>query len=48
MLSPALRRGITALLVVGLLGGCAARPTADTDNRSGGFYGGVSGGVSRP
>lgn len=41
---------ITALLVglALLLGGCAVREPGTDDNRRGGFYGGVSGGWSRP
>ena len=40
-----------AALVIGLallLGGCSARDPGADDNRRGGFYGGVSGGYSRP
>jgi hypothetical protein len=31
-----------------ILAGCAPRDSSTDENRSGGFYGGVSGGVTRP
>jgi len=37
-----------ALLVCLAAAGCAARDRGTDDNRSGGFYGGVSGGVTLP
>jgi len=37
-----------ALLACLTVAGCAPRDGSPDDNRSGGFYGGVSGGVTRP
>jgi hypothetical protein len=37
-----------AFLLCGFLSSCTPRPVADAENRAGGFYGGVSGGMSRP
>jgi hypothetical protein len=43
------RRGaiVLALLLCLVVVGCAQRERADEENRSGGFYGGVSGGITR-
>jgi hypothetical protein len=35
-------------LVVCILTSCTPRPTVDDGNKTGGFYCGVSGGMSRP
>jgi hypothetical protein len=37
-----------ALLACLIVAGCARRDGSADDNRSGGFYGGVSGGMTRP
>ena len=46
LLPPGLRAGAVLLLVY-FLASCTPRPAADGD-KAGGFYGGVSGGMSRP
>jgi hypothetical protein len=38
---------VLALLACVVIAGCAQRERADEENRSGGFYGGVSGGITR-
>jgi hypothetical protein len=47
LLPPGLRAGAVLLLVC-FLASCTPRPVADDANKAGGFYGGVSGGMSRP
>ena len=39
---------LLAILVLPLLSGCGPRDSEAERERAGGFYGGVSGGVSRP
>jgi hypothetical protein len=46
--APGLRYSVVVAVLLCLLAGCAARPADDPQGRSGGFYGGLNGGVSRP
>jgi hypothetical protein len=43
-----LKRLSLAVLLTLAIAGCTERPAADSENKAGGFYGGVSGGMSRP
>jgi hypothetical protein len=45
---PILQRCLALAMLGCLLADCASRPADDPQSKSGGFYGGVGGGMGRP